>query len=241
VNIGIEVEYHVIDSTNKDWYRIQSVKRLNGEEVGGAGWVTKQYEGVCTLMPRPRIIAKPGQDRDEALSRRLKQDAEAQMREAEKDGRGGMDPRYLGGSMQNSRCEVVQFNVGSAAWSPQFDGHDTKVRLHVRICMRKGIHANRGSGLAMVQAMHAAMWGGALHYDQETSDNSAGQRVNYDRRSQVLVVFLSAIEGAEKAHSKHGYTYLGDEKDDGLRIMYFQDGTRTLSEDEVLYLYKKYC
>merc|ERR1712210_446008 len=89
------------------------------------------------------------------------------------------------------------------------------VRLHVRICMRKGIHANRGSGLAMVQAMHAAMWGGALHYDQETSDNSAGQRVNYDRRSQVLVVFLSAIEGAEKAHSKHGYTYLGDEKDDG--------------------------
>merc|ERR1712060_784685 len=110
---------------------------------------------------------------------------------------------------------------------PQFDGHDTKVRLHVRICMRK--------------AMHAAMWGGALHYDQETSDNSAGQRVNYDRRSRVLVVFLSAIEGAEKAHSKHGYTYLGDEKDDGLRIMYFQDGTRTLSEDEVLYLYKKYC
>jgi len=237
-----EVEYHVIDSSEREWYKIQSVKRLNGTEVGGAGWVTKQYEGVCTLMPRPRVIEKPGQGRDAACSRRLGEEAEAQVREAARQGRGGMDPGYLRRNMQNPALECMAFNVGVAAWSPEFDGRDSKVGLHVRICMRKGIHAKPGNGLAMVQSMHSAMWGGTIHYDRETSDDSAGQQVNYSRRSDVLVVFLSAVEGAEKAHRSHGYTYLGKERDgEGLRLMYFQDGTRTLSEEEVLHLYNEYC
>jgi len=249
-----EAEYQVDEKrSTKAWFRVVSVRNLEGERLGGEGWVVKQWEGVSTLMPRPLLLARPRHVAEAVaeepkvavvVNEELRAIAVKKVHVARVEGRGGLlNPDWLAGQMANPGNDRLACDCGVAAWKEIFDGQQETIGMHVRICKRQGITAKAGHGLEVVHAMHAAMWG---HCDDwpKMLDGAGVAAMNYSKKADVLVVFLTAIDRAERAHTNHGYSFVcPEQKKDGMKVMYFQEsrgGNRALSDEEVLYLFKTY-
>jgi len=248
-----EAEYLVDDErSTKAWFRVVSVRNLEGKRLGGEGWVVKQWEGVSTLMPRPLLLVKPRQVSEAVaeeaevavVNEMLRGIAVEKVHVARMEGRGGLNARWLGEQMACPGVQRAAFNCGVAAWKGIFDGQQEKIGMHVRICKRQGITTKAGHGLEVVHAMHAAMWGHCADWPEQMFHGAGMAAMNYSKKADVLVVFLTAIEGAIRAHTNHGYSFVCPEQiKDGMKVMYFQEsrgGNRALSEEEVLYLFKTY-
>jgi len=239
-----DVEWEVDEhGSDKQWHKIEVVRRTNGSRVGGPGWVLKEYDGICTLIPksirnvRPNTPASNNGD----LNRSLGSDVHDMVERAAAEGRGGLNANWMRDQFQNRNLRRATFDGGAVAWEYKFDG--TEFGRHVRVVKRHGIVADAGPpgrGVAMAHAVHAAAGATAIRPSAGSSDVMSARG---GFTADVIVSFLDAIPGAVKAHRNAGYTTLENAGTDGMPVMYHQEcklGKRPLSEQQVRQLWSKY-